>query len=792
MSALASALVAQEQSRAVQQSRGSVPRLSLRRSRSQVDSVSHEAPPSFTSSARVSATSTRPSASAASSSANVRMPPKSQHKQLLKKVKAHSHRPSSKLAISLAKSDWQSDDTSMEPGPPVEAADDDDDEHQFVAHSLPTTKSPPFATMARSPVHTSRKALPMEVEIAHDDFMLQLPRRRVQRESVWQSEQRITSEIDLYARKQWQDVAEHHARRKSHHRRVVSNEKLPLESLQKDVLDAYLSREEIKRLDTQSVLEHGSYSNAMRGHLENATLQTQHGLYLTKRLRSFFEAYAKLQKDFHAEVKKLVDFEVAKLDAKLKGMPSKTYVSTSWRCVDEIFRCCEQSARVHHDTAEQLELLVVHPLANFYQAAAEQRKTLMRREQTLVKQMQTLETKVNKRRAKAEKLLDALLQTPVHEEEVLSGDESDLEVKRGVFRKLWHRIKREESEEEKENGVVEEVDGRVSVRLPNDVDTEEAVALQAPASARDNPLVAESEEERLLQILSRHTSHMRRQTRTACVAYEAAVQDGRARQDEFYRQQLPDLLSRMRALEEMRVRCMRSHLEKFVSLQDNLVASCTEQHHGILEVAAQLRLDIPAPKRSLPRTSALEYQLEYTPDDLKNFVRQMRQRLPFSAALQEYASRPEEELDIDLPRPKFADLREHKHVLTAFHAFLRRSLCAENLVFWKDVDLYKRQTEFSSPHARRRAAKIYANYVDRNARLHVNLPASVLDDIDLKISQWTELSEQQRECLFDTALREIEKLMQSDSMPKFLKSQEYRDVLRTSHAPQRLSPMSRE
>ncbi|KAM6415412.1 regulator of G-protein signaling 21 [Rhynochetos jubatus] len=110
-----------------------------------------------------------------------------------------------------------------------------------------------------------------------------------------------------------------------------------------------------------------------------------------------------------------------------------------------------------------------------------------------------------------------------------------------------------------------------------------------------------------------------------------------------------------------------------------------------------------------------------------------------------------------------------KDGLAAFRTFLKSEFSEENVEFWLACEDFKK-TKSSSKIASK-AQKIYSDFIQADAPKEINIDFHTKDHISQNISEPT-LS------CFDDAQRLIYSLMAKDSFPRFLRSEEYKELVK--------------
>ncbi|XP_071947357.1 uncharacterized protein [Antedon mediterranea] len=160
--------------------------------------------------------------------------------------------------------------------------------------------------------------------------------------------------------------------------------------------------------------------------------------------------------------------------------------------------------------------------------------------------------------------------------------------------------------------------------------------------------------------------------------------------------------------------------------------------------------------------------------DLKDKVRSLRRRHTDSAL------RDTEKLKPPLPpctlqevkqwSDSFDRLLRDKCGLEAFRQFLQTEFSDENIEFWLACEEYRMLSP--SKHTNR-ARKIHEDFVATQAPREVNLDSATRIETTSNVRKADEHT-------FDNAQKRIEALMEKDSYPRFLKSDIYQQLLRTS------------
>jgi hypothetical protein len=141
-------------------------------------------------------------------------------------------------------------------------------------------------------------------------------------------------------------------------------------------------------------------------------------------------------------------------------------------------------------------------------------------------------------------------------------------------------------------------------------------------------------------------------------------------------------------------------------------------------------------------------------------------------------------------------LIQHDAGFESFRKFLSAEFSVENLLFWKDIDTFRKKIrDNQSPEfVTSENQRLYAKYIVEDSPFQVNLPEKIVDNvkavIDGKSSPPTispsdvRLEEGKSDrtapsppTIFDEAQKSIFKLMESDSFPRYKSSDQYRDFV---------------
>ncbi|XP_035393257.1 regulator of G-protein signaling 21 [Cygnus atratus] len=114
-------------------------------------------------------------------------------------------------------------------------------------------------------------------------------------------------------------------------------------------------------------------------------------------------------------------------------------------------------------------------------------------------------------------------------------------------------------------------------------------------------------------------------------------------------------------------------------------------------------------------------------------------------------------------------LLANKDGLEAFRKFLKSEFSEENVEFWLACEDFKKTK--SSTKITLKAQRIYSDFIEADAPKEINIDFHTRNHISQNISEPT-LS------CFDDAQRLIYSLMAKDSFPRFLRSNEYKELVK--------------
>jgi len=112
-----------------------------------------------------------------------------------------------------------------------------------------------------------------------------------------------------------------------------------------------------------------------------------------------------------------------------------------------------------------------------------------------------------------------------------------------------------------------------------------------------------------------------------------------------------------------------------------------------------------------------------------------------------------------------------------FRSFVKKSACDENLMFWIEIELHKKEVKvfggtFKVEFVRKRNEEIFNKYFKVGGNYELNLDSDAVDEIREKLFDGSE-EEANSFHLFNRAQDEVYLLMLTDSYAKFRKTNEY-------------------
>ncbi|XP_038614052.1 regulator of G-protein signaling 2 [Tachyglossus aculeatus] len=143
---------------------------------------------------------------------------------------------------------------------------------------------------------------------------------------------------------------------------------------------------------------------------------------------------------------------------------------------------------------------------------------------------------------------------------------------------------------------------------------------------------------------------------------------------------------------------------------------------------------------------------------------------PKSKGKQQAYIRPSPE-EAQLWSEAFDELLASKYGLAAFRAFLKSEFCEENIEFWLACEDFKNTK--SPQKMTSKAKKIYTDFIEKEAPKEINI------DFQTKTLIAQSIQEASSGC-FTTAQKRVYSLMENNAYPRFLESEFYQDLCRTS------------
>lgn len=108
-----------------------------------------------------------------------------------------------------------------------------------------------------------------------------------------------------------------------------------------------------------------------------------------------------------------------------------------------------------------------------------------------------------------------------------------------------------------------------------------------------------------------------------------------------------------------------------------------------------------------------------------------------------------------------------------FRRYLRKVRAEENLRFWEAVKEFKSLPD-GTPETNDKAKHIQRQFLGHDCPYEVHVPAAMLAEIGSKLEHESKIKTD----LFDEALKCIEVVLRNDPYYRFLKSSDYRDLLK--------------
>jgi len=150
----------------------------------------------------------------------------------------------------------------------------------------------------------------------------------------------------------------------------------------------------------------------------------------------------------------------------------------------------------------------------------------------------------------------------------------------------------------------------------------------------------------------------------------------------------------------------------------------------------------------------------------------------------------------------------------SFRKFLSAEFSVENLLFWKDIDTFRKKIRENQAGEFINAenSRLFAKYIVEDSPFQVNLPERIVADVksvidgktqppaigpnDIKLEEKTNAdfakTSPSPPTIFDEAQKSIFKLMESDSFPRYKSSDQYRDFVNTISAKQKEKAILKE
>jgi hypothetical protein len=125
--------------------------------------------------------------------------------------------------------------------------------------------------------------------------------------------------------------------------------------------------------------------------------------------------------------------------------------------------------------------------------------------------------------------------------------------------------------------------------------------------------------------------------------------------------------------------------------------------------------------------------------------------------------------------PTLEEVLRQDYSINYFIRFVKKEYSVENVFFWLDVEVFKRLERKDDIVLQ--ARNIYNKYINTESQLPINLDveekreiARIMDDPEHNIEQITAQ-------FFDNAQQHIFLMMKENSFPRFLKSDEYKELM---------------
>jgi len=114
---------------------------------------------------------------------------------------------------------------------------------------------------------------------------------------------------------------------------------------------------------------------------------------------------------------------------------------------------------------------------------------------------------------------------------------------------------------------------------------------------------------------------------------------------------------------------------------------------------------------------------------------------------------------------KLLNILENREACIMFRAFLKDQKCEENISFWVDVELFKR--EHDGQDLKEKANALYNKYFAEEASVPLNIDSEVKEELKRSIDSGISLE------TYDQVQKQIFRLMETSQLSKFLNSEHY-------------------
>ncbi|KAJ3435003.1 leucine-rich repeat isoform f [Anaeramoeba flamelloides] len=121
----------------------------------------------------------------------------------------------------------------------------------------------------------------------------------------------------------------------------------------------------------------------------------------------------------------------------------------------------------------------------------------------------------------------------------------------------------------------------------------------------------------------------------------------------------------------------------------------------------------------------------------------------------------------------FEQIIKEQSFLEFFHLFLQKEFAEENLMFYKVVTELKQIDTENTQLIKTAVQKIFDNYISTNSQYEINIEYNVRNEIIQKIKKLDSIDQG----LFDKAMIQIFEMLKTDSYPKFIKSDFYKQLI---------------